>query len=106
DPNISNPNASGWFNTAAFAPPAAYTFGNLGRYAMRSSTFWNIDFSIFKEFKIHENLAVDLRLESFNLPNTVILGVPNGNVLDPNFSKITGTANAPRSLQLGLKVIF
>jgi outer membrane receptor protein involved in Fe transport len=106
DPTLANPTANGWFNTAAFAAPAAFTFGNLGRYAMRSSAFWNIDFSIFRSFKFHDRLAVDFRAEAFNLLNTVIMGVPNGNALDPNFSKVTGTANSPRSLQLGLKVIF
>ena len=105
-PGLSNPTAQAWFNKSAFAPPAAYKFGNLGRYAMRSSSFWNIDFSIFRQFPFLEKRSIEFRAESFNLPNTVILGVPNGNVLDPNFAKITGTANSPRSLQLGLKVIF
>ncbi len=31
DPNLSNPTISKWFNTAAFAAPAANTFGNAGR---------------------------------------------------------------------------
>jgi outer membrane receptor protein involved in Fe transport len=106
DPNISSPRASGWFNKAAFAPPAAYTFGNLGRYAMRTSAFWNIDFSIFRAFRLMDKGSLEFRAESFNTPNTVIMGTPNGNVLDPNFSKVTGTANSPRSLQLGLKLTF
>ncbi|MCC6341788.1 MAG: TonB-dependent receptor [Bryobacterales bacterium] len=106
NPTLSNPTAQAWFNTAAFAPPPVYTFGNLGRYAMRSSSFWNLDFSIFRQFPFKENRSVEFRAESFNLPNTVILGTPNGNVLDPNFGKITGTANSERTLQLGLKVIF
>lgn len=106
DPTLANPTAQAWFNKAAFAPPAQYTFGNLGRFAMRSSTLWNVDLSIFRQFPFLERRALEFRAESFNTSNTVILGIPNGNVLDPNFSKITGTANAPRSLQLGLKVIF
>jgi len=106
NPGLSDPTAQAWFNRAAFAAPAAYKFGNLGRYAMRSSAFWNIDFSIFRQFPFLEKRSIEFRAESFNLPNTVILGVPNGNVLDPNFGKITGIANSPRSLQLGLKVIF
>jgi hypothetical protein len=106
DPSISNPTPAAWFNKAAFAAPAQYTFGNLGRYAMRSSAFWNVDFSIFRQFPIKEKRAIEFRGESFNLPNTVIMGTPNGAVLDPNFGKVTGTANSPRSLQLGLKVIF
>jgi hypothetical protein len=106
DPGIANPTAGAWFNKSAFAPPAQYTFGNLGRYAMRSSGFWNIDFSVFRRFPFKESRAFEFRAESFNIFNTVILGIPNGNVLDANFGRITGTANSPRSLQLGLKLQF
>jgi outer membrane receptor protein involved in Fe transport len=106
DPTLSSPTPQAWFNKAAFAPPAQYTFGNLGRYAMRSSTFWDVDASIIRSFPFKENRAVEFRAESFNTPNTVIMGIPNGNVLDANFGKVTSVANSPRSLQLGLKVIF
>jgi hypothetical protein len=107
DPNISNPNSARWFNTAAFASPAPFTFGNLGRYALRGSAFWNVDASIFREFKFLETRALEFRAESFNTPNTVIMGNPNSNVSNPaQFGTVTGTANSPRSLQLGLKVRF
>jgi outer membrane receptor protein involved in Fe transport len=106
NPTLDNPTAQAWFNTAAFAAPAQYTFGNLGRYALRSSSSWNVDLSIFKQFPFLETRRVEFRAESFNLPNVVIMGVPNGNVLDPNFGRVTATSNNPRSLQLGLKVIF
>jgi outer membrane receptor protein involved in Fe transport len=106
DPSISNPTPAAWFNKAAFAAPAVYTFGNLGRYAMRNSAFWNMDVSIFRAFRILEKRSLEFRAESFNLPNTVIMGTPNGNALDPNFGKVTGTQNSPRSLQFGAKVIF
>jgi len=41
-------------------------------------------------------------------PNTVILGVPNGNVLDPNFGKITGSASGfpNRQIQLGGRLLL
>jgi hypothetical protein len=107
DPNLSNPTPAAWFNTAAFAAPAPYTFGNLGRYAMRGSAFWNVDASIFREFKFFETRSVQFRAESFNTPNTVIMGNPAANVSTPaTFGKVTGTANSPRSLQLGMKVTF
>ncbi len=108
NPNLPNPTAQAWFNTAAFAAPPQYTFGNLGRYAMRSSAFWNVDASVFRAFPFAENRAVEFRAESFNTPNTVIMGVPNGSLLDANFGKVTSlaTGNLPRSLQLGLKLIF
>jgi hypothetical protein len=106
DPHLDNPTPAAYFNKAAFAAPAAYTFGNLGRYALRSSAYWNVDASIFRSFPFAENRAVEFRVESFNTPNTVIFGVPNGSLNDANFGKVTSTANSPRSLQFGLKVIF
>ena len=106
DPSLSSPTSDKWFNTSAFAAPAQYTFGNFGRYRMRAPAFWNIDASVFRQFPFMETRSVEFRVESFNTPNTVILGTPNGNFSDVNFGKITGTANSPRSLQLGLKIIF
>ncbi len=106
NPTLANPTPAAWFNKAAFAAPAQYTFGNLGRYAMRSSTYWNVDLSVFRQFPFLEKRSVEFRAESFNTPNTVIMGIPNGSVLDPNFGRVTSVANTPRSLQFGLKVIF
>ncbi len=107
NPNISNPNSGAWFNTSAFAAPAPYTFGNLGRYPLRSSALWNVDASVFREFPFMESRSVEFRVESFNTPNTVIMGTPNANLSNPaTFGTVTGTANSPRSLQLGLKVRF
>jgi hypothetical protein len=106
NPTLSNPTRDQWFNTAAFAAPAAFTFGNVGRYALRSSAFWNVDASVFREFRFLESRSVEFRVEAFNLPNTTILSTPQGNLLDPNFGRITGTANSERTLQLGVKIKF
>jgi len=106
NPDIDNPTPQQWFNTAAFAAPPQYQFGNLGRNRMRSSAYWNVDSSIFRQFRFLETRRIEFRAESFNTPNTVIMNTPNGNLLDANFGRVTSTANQPRSLQLGLKVIF
>lgn len=104
--DISNPTRQQGFNTAAFRAPGLYSFGNFGRYRLRSSPYWNIDVSIFRQFPFAEGRLVEFRAESFNLPNTAIMNTPNGSVTDANFGKITSTANTERSLQLGLKIIF
>jgi hypothetical protein len=66
-----------------------------------------VDSSIFREFRFLDTRAVEFRAESFNTPNTVIMGNPNSNVSNPaTFGTVTGTANSPRSLQLGMKVRF
>jgi len=109
DPNLSNPTRQKYFNTAAFAAPAAFSFGNFGRYRLRSSPVWNIDLSIFRQFPFGEHRSIEFRAESFNLPNTAILAAPTSagaNAVDPAFGTVTSTANTERTLQLGLKIIF
>ncbi|MGH9694295.1 MAG: hypothetical protein ACRD5Z_09150, partial [Bryobacteraceae bacterium] len=75
-------------------------------YRLRGSQVWNIDLSIFRQFRLGERRSIEFRAESFNLPNTAILNNPNGSVTDANFGKVTSTANTERSLQLGLELIF
>jgi hypothetical protein len=106
DPHVSNPSAAEWFNPAAFAIPARYTYGNSGRNILRGPASWNIDASLFRRFPFLDTRALEFRAEAFNLVNTVILGQPGSNVSEPNFGVITGTQNASRILQLGLKLSF
>jgi len=96
------------FNTSAFAPPAQYTFGNSGRDAFRSPSFWNLDTSLFRQFPFWgEDRRIEFRAEAFNLFNTVILGTPGHDISNrSSFGKANGTANSPRQLQLGAKFIF
>lgn len=114
DPNnVPKRTAAKWFNTAAYRIPDPYTYGTAGRNSLRSAGYWNLDGSIFRQFPIHENLRLEFRAEGFNLLNTVIFGVPDANINDGAsfgsvFSSTTpsGTANSPRELQFGAKVIF
>jgi len=108
DPNaITNRTWAQYINTAAFAIPATYTFGNLGRDRFRTDPFWNLDFSLFRSFPIKEKVRFEFRAEAFNVLNTVIYGQPNNDMADTaNFGRMTGTANNPRQLQLGAKLVF
>jgi hypothetical protein len=97
-----------WFNPAAFAVPANFTFGNLDRTftAVRQDWTRDCDLSLFKNFKIKEWAQLQFRAEAYNLTNTVVFGAPNTTVGSPSFGVISGQANSPRSFQLALKVIF
>lgn len=108
DPNaISNRTWSHYINTAAFAIPAQYTFGNLGRDRLRTDPYWNLDFSVFRNFPIRDKIRFEFRAESFNSLNTVIYGTPGNDLADPqNFGRMTGTANRSRQLQFGGKLFF
>jgi hypothetical protein len=94
-----------WFNPAAFALPAAGTFGNLGRNVVigPGQNIW--DASLQKYFNIQERLRFQFRAEFYNAPNHLSwwgVGTTYGN---SNFGQITA-ATDPRTLQLGLRMTF
>lgn len=51
DPNLSDPSTKEWFNTKAFAVPASFTYGNMGRNALRTNSAKNLDMSLFRDFR-------------------------------------------------------
>ncbi len=95
-----------WFNTAAFAPNAPYTFGNAGRNILRAAGTVNLDVALHKKFDITERVSAQLRLEAFNAANHDVLAAPNASVGSSLFGQITAASNASRELQLGVKVLF
>ena len=61
--------AERWFDTAAFAMPAPYTFGNAGRNIVYEDGETNVDLSVTKQFRANERTKVELRAEIFNVFN-------------------------------------
>jgi hypothetical protein len=79
----------------------------VGRNRLRTPAFWNLDTSLFRTFPIRELLKIEFRAEAFNIFNAVIYGQPNNDMADTaNFGKVLGTANSPRQLQLGARIIW
>jgi len=109
DPHLSNPSTQEWFNPAAFAPPAPFTFGNSGRNSLRADWFKNLDLSLFKNFPIGERRSLQFRAEAFNVTNTPTWGIPvndlNTNPVHP-LGSINSTRSTERQLQLSLKLYF
>ncbi len=95
-----------WFNTAAFAAPARFTFGNLGRNVFHGPSFMNTDFGIYKNFRLAEQAKVQFRSEYFNLFNNTNFGNPNGSFISPNFGRILGMQSNQRIIQFGLKLLY
>jgi len=106
DPKISNPSRAQWFNPAAFALPAAYTFGNLGRNAYRADPYKNLDLSLFRDFPITESKRFEFRVEAFNLPNHPTWGVPNSVVNQNLFGVVQSTRSTERQIQFALKFYY
>ena len=110
---VGNPNKlskrgpAEWFNTAAYAVPAGYTYGTAGRNSLRGAPYWNLDSSVFRLFPIGEGRQFEFRAEAFNVLNNVDLGQPFNDLNDgPLFGTVNGTANTARELQLALKFTF
>jgi outer membrane receptor protein involved in Fe transport len=106
DWEVSEPTPERWFNTSAFAPPEPFTFGNVGRNAMRADWIRNFDLSVFRQFPFAENKSIEFRAEAFNTFNTPIFGTPTSNISSTNFGRVLGTATRSRQLQLGLKLFY
>lgn len=99
-----------WFNTAAVAIPAPFTFGNLGRNSLRADRWRNTDLSLFRQFGLGLGDAryLEFRAESFNAFNNVVFAVPDTNINDATFGHVNQgqEANLPRQLQFALKLVF
>src|SRR5437660_1913173 len=97
-----------WFNISAFAKPKFGTYGNLRPDAFQAQRYWNIDFSIFRQFPLwNESRHLEFRAEAFNLFNTVIFGTPHSDINSPsNFGLVTSAANSARVMQFGLRLVF
>jgi hypothetical protein len=107
DPGLSHRSAAEWFNTAAFATPAQFTFGDAGRNSLRGPSFWKLDTSLFRLFPVGEGRQFEFRVEAFNVLNHVNLGQPNNDINSgPAFGTINSTASTARQLQLAAKFIF
>lgn len=88
-----------------FFAPCLGCVSNLGRNTFLGPGYWNVDTSIFKNFKLRERFNLQFRAEAFNVFNhtTFQLGVNDVNC--PCFGQAGGTA-PPRNLQFGLKLLF
>jgi hypothetical protein len=70
--------------------------------------FWNLseNVSLAKSIRATGKLDMDIRVEAFNIFNRVIWGAPNSDFSSNNFGLINSQANAPRQMQLGLKLYW
>jgi hypothetical protein len=99
-------NAQSWFNTAAFAAPDAYTFGNAGRNTIYGSGMQTMDVALVRDFVLTERWRFQVRGEAFNALNHTNLGTPNRFVNTPQFGTITAAATPGREIQLSARLSF
>jgi hypothetical protein len=106
DPNLS---AGGrtperWFDTQAFAMPAAFSFGSAPRNGVLGPGYANLDVALAKSWAAGPT-TVEFRWETFNALNRANFDLPNRLFGTPNFGRIFSAKN-PREMQFGLRVAF
>ncbi len=95
-----------WFNTAAFAAPPAYTFGNVGRNSVYGPGMQSFDFALVRAFPITERVSLETRGEVYNALNKVNLDTPNRFVNTAGFGTITDAMDPGRQIQLSARLSF
>jgi len=101
-----------WFDPCAFELPTAGFYGDLARTTVRGPGFAQVDFSIFKNFEVGENVGVQFRTEFFNLFNRANFGIPANGVFNSdesfrgNAGRITNTVATSRQIQFALRITF
>ncbi|MGA7218143.1 MAG: carboxypeptidase regulatory-like domain-containing protein [Candidatus Sulfotelmatobacter sp.] len=93
DPSVAHPNKGEWFNPAAFAVPAANTFGDATRNLLRGPAWRNVDVSLGKTFSLREAQKLEIRADMYNAFNHPQLGQPNDNIGTSAAGTITNTTN-------------
>jgi carboxypeptidase family protein len=107
DPNLprGEKTPEQWFDTAAFALQAPFTFGNAPRNSVIGPGFANLDFSLAKTWTLPSSAVLEFRWEIFNLLNRANFDLPNRIFGSPNFGRIFSAKN-PREMQFGLRLAF
>jgi hypothetical protein len=107
-----DPNVDSRFNNAAFAFPCQFCFGTLtpteGR--VRDFPYFDEDFSLIKEWNIHESWKLDFRADFVNAFNRVQFGDNPGAYASepvfgyPGFGMVGSQENNPRVVQFGVRM--
>ncbi len=102
---MENPGPEGWFNAGAFALAAYGNFGNSGRNILEGPGYKDFSLSLSKNSRLREGLNLQFRTEFFNAFNHVNFNLPDSFFGSPTFGQIL-SAQSPRRIQFGLKLIF
>ena len=99
---------AGCTNTSGFplTQPLLGNLGDSGRNQLRLASFVDMDLGVYKDTRVKENVTLQFRWETYNLLNHPNFSGFVNTLTAPNFGTYTSTANGPRTMQFGLKVLF
>jgi hypothetical protein len=98
----------GYLNAAALSLPTYFQLGNVPRVdgEFRAPGLLSLNASMNKYFFIREGLRLQTRFEAFNPLNHPIFSGPATQFGSATFGTISSQLNSPRTLQLGLKMLW
>ena len=99
------------FNTANFDKvsadqPGTYNLRTFPQYLLRDDHTNNFDFSILKNFTLHDRMILQPRVDAFNAFNRPQFNAPNLTPTSSSFGVITSQLNTGRQLQGGIHFTF
>jgi hypothetical protein len=124
---LAHPTLVQWFDPACFHSQTFGTFGNQHPGQLMGPPQRRLDFSMFKEFPLREQIRLQFRAEVFNLLNVVNFGNPNTTLsygackpgVGTTCTGLTGptsyptgsistlnSSSTPRQIQFALKLLF
>ncbi|HWB96312.1 MAG TPA: hypothetical protein VG672_06405, partial [Bryobacteraceae bacterium] len=113
DPHIENPGPGRWFNTSVFGQLPAFTrrTNPVVYDGLTGPGYFNLDASLLKAFRVTERLNAEVRVDAFNLPNSMTWNDPSTSITSTYFGRSSGQLNANgigvgRQTQLGLRIRF
>lgn len=110
DPTLGNPNREQMFDTSAFSNLPAFTRrSNPWFYdGVHGPRFANLDMTLNKKIDISEKLALEIRLEAYNLSNSFMGNNPSTDVNNGNFGRISSQrgSHTGREFQYSARFIW
>jgi carboxypeptidase family protein/TonB-dependent receptor-like protein len=97
-----------FLNADCFADPGDNVPGNTPRHfsVLRADGIRNVDLSLSKEFKIKEDVQLQVRAEMFNVANHQRFAFLDGGFGNDSFGTVTSTTGNFRKMQFGARFQF
>jgi Carboxypeptidase regulatory-like domain len=99
-----------YFDPTVYSLPAGGVQGNMKRHSGPDGPgYWELDSSLFKKFGLGGSRYGELRVDAYNVTNSVRWGNPNtglSTATGNTFGTITGTNGSQRSVRFGARFVF
>jgi hypothetical protein len=106
DPKAGAGTIAHWFDTTAFASPAAGSFGNTRRNSIYGPGLNVVNLAVRKTFKIYERVSFDFSANATNAFNHASFGQPDLQIGGTHQAAITTVAQGGRNIELIGKLRF